>query len=112
MLARGAEACFLYTDLGNPTSNGIYRAHRLRAGCGVVDDRLRRARRAEDAQHSGEGRAPRDGTITNAVSPGRTMPRHCRASALQVDRIVEPIDVVLELCVAFREHARPGVPAG
>ena len=26
MLARGAEACFLYTDLGNPTSNGIYRA--------------------------------------------------------------------------------------
>lgn len=25
MLARGAEACFLYTDLGNPTSNGIYR---------------------------------------------------------------------------------------
>jgi GNAT superfamily N-acetyltransferase len=26
MLERGAEACFLYTDLGNPTSNGIYRA--------------------------------------------------------------------------------------
>jgi predicted GNAT family acetyltransferase len=26
MLARGAEACFLYTDLGNATSNGIYRA--------------------------------------------------------------------------------------
>ena len=24
MLERGAEACFLYTDLGNPTSNGIY----------------------------------------------------------------------------------------
>ena len=24
MLARDAEACFLYTDLGNPTSNGIY----------------------------------------------------------------------------------------
>ncbi len=26
MLARGADACFLYTDLGNPTSNAIYRA--------------------------------------------------------------------------------------
>ena len=26
LLADGAEACFLYTDLGNPTSNGIYRA--------------------------------------------------------------------------------------
>lgn len=26
MLAAGAGACFLYTDLGNPTSNGIYRA--------------------------------------------------------------------------------------
>ncbi|HVF08257.1 MAG TPA: GNAT family N-acetyltransferase [Actinomycetota bacterium] len=26
MLAGGAEACFLYTDLGNATSNGIYRA--------------------------------------------------------------------------------------
>ncbi|MEX1265143.1 MAG: GNAT family N-acetyltransferase [Actinomycetota bacterium] len=26
MLALSAEACFLYTDLGNPTSNGIYRA--------------------------------------------------------------------------------------
>ena len=25
MLSRGAEACFLYTDLGNPTSNAIYR---------------------------------------------------------------------------------------
>lgn len=25
MLERGAEACFLYTDLGNPTSNAIYR---------------------------------------------------------------------------------------
>ncbi len=24
LLERGAEACFLYTDLGNPTSNGIY----------------------------------------------------------------------------------------
>lgn len=26
MLSGGSEACFLYTDLGNPTSNGIYRA--------------------------------------------------------------------------------------
>ena len=25
MLERGAEACFLYTDLTNPTSNAIYR---------------------------------------------------------------------------------------
>jgi uncharacterized protein len=25
MLSRGAEACFLYTDLGNPTSNALYR---------------------------------------------------------------------------------------
>ncbi|MGZ8632009.1 MAG: GNAT family N-acetyltransferase [Actinomycetota bacterium] len=25
MLSRGAEACFLFTDLGNPTSNAIYR---------------------------------------------------------------------------------------
>ncbi|MGH2630174.1 MAG: GNAT family N-acetyltransferase [Actinomycetota bacterium] len=25
MLSSGAEACFLYTDLGNPTSNAIYR---------------------------------------------------------------------------------------
>jgi ribosomal protein S18 acetylase RimI-like enzyme len=25
MLERGAAACFLYTDLGNPTSNAIYR---------------------------------------------------------------------------------------
>ena len=25
MLSRGAEACFLYTDLANPTSNAIYR---------------------------------------------------------------------------------------
>jgi predicted GNAT family acetyltransferase len=25
MLERGSEACFLYTDLGNPTSNAIYR---------------------------------------------------------------------------------------
>lgn len=25
LLSRGADACFLYTDLGNPTSNAIYR---------------------------------------------------------------------------------------
>jgi GNAT superfamily N-acetyltransferase len=36
MLTRGAEACFLYTDLGNPTSNAIYR----RIGYGQVAESL------------------------------------------------------------------------
>ena len=84
----------------NPTSNAIYR----RIGYEQVAESsmIRFGDAGADAgQQRGVGGAPRDGTITNAVSPG---PHHAEAlpgELLQIGRVGEPVDARLELGVAI-----------
>jgi predicted GNAT family acetyltransferase len=49
LLASGRRACFLFTDLANPTSNSIYMKIGYRPVCDVHDYRFERAGVARDA---------------------------------------------------------------
>ena len=57
-------------------------------------------------QHCGAGNAPCFGINTNAVSPGFDHAQAFARDALEVDRIVELGDALLQLCVAVFEFGR------